>query len=173
MQYRSCFDIIGPIMVGPSSSHTAGAVLIGQFAYHLLGAIPEQVEITLYDSFAETYQGHGTDKAIIGGLLGLGTDDHRIKEAIQLAHWQQMTFNFHLEERCPHYEHPNTAVIRAKRAGRSVNVGGASLGGGIANIFLLNNLKVDIRLSTEDHIPFLCQPFKTESHSPCLSSEGG
>ena len=64
MEFQSCFDIIGPIMVGPSSSHTAGVVSIGKFIHEWLGGCPEEAQIVFYDSFAETYQGHGTDKAL-------------------------------------------------------------------------------------------------------------
>ncbi len=71
MVYNSCFDIIGPIMVGPSSSHTAGVVSIGKSVYDFLGGEPEAVQIIFYDSFSETYKGHGTDKAVIGGWRNL------------------------------------------------------------------------------------------------------
>jgi L-serine dehydratase len=85
MIYNSCFDIIGPIMVGPSSSHTAGVVAFGRFVHDFLGGVPNEATIIFYDSFSETYKGHGTDKAVIGGLLGMDTDDGRIREAIEIA----------------------------------------------------------------------------------------
>jgi L-serine dehydratase len=72
------FDIIGPIMIGPSSSHTAGAVRIGKYTYSILGEKPVKAKISFSGSFAKTYRGHGTDKAIIAGLLGMDTDDKRI-----------------------------------------------------------------------------------------------
>ena len=82
MKYRSVFDIIGPVMVGPSSSHTAGAVRIGLFTRHIFGMEPEKIKITLYGSFKETYKGHGTDIALIGGLLGYDTSDKRIRTSM-------------------------------------------------------------------------------------------
>ena len=75
----SCFDIIGPVMVGPSSSHTAGAVRLGRLARAIAGGLPKKVEVLLHGSFAQTYRGHGTDLALIGGLLGFDTDDVRIE----------------------------------------------------------------------------------------------
>ncbi len=77
--------MIGPVMIGPSSSHTAGVVRIGLAAHNLLGGTPEDAEITFYNSFARTYEGHGSDRAILAGLMGFATDDKRIKEAIELA----------------------------------------------------------------------------------------
>ncbi|TCP29827.1 iron-sulfur-dependent L-serine dehydratase beta subunit [Scopulibacillus darangshiensis] len=153
MEFQSCFDIIGPIMIGPSSSHTAGAVSIGKFAYHLLGeTLPNQATITLYDSFSQTYQGHGTDKALIGGLLGMGTDDTRIKQALNLAERYGVEYTFQLKESCPYFDHPNVAVISAKNSRQKVKVGGASLGGGLAKIFSINDYEVDIRVSTDDDL---------------------
>ena len=84
MKYRSVFDIIGPVMVGPSSSHTAGAVRIGLVARDLFGRMPDAVDIYLYGSFMETYKGHGTDVALVAGLLGFDTDDSRIPKALNL-----------------------------------------------------------------------------------------
>ena len=83
--YRSVFDIIGPVMIGPSSSHTAGAARIGRVARSVFGREPKQIVVSLYGSFAETYKGHGTDVAIIGGLLDFDTFDERIKDSIRLA----------------------------------------------------------------------------------------
>ena len=94
MKYKSVFDIIGPTMVGPSSSHTAGAVRIGLVAKDLFGQVPKQVDIYLYGSFMETYQGHGTDVALVGGLLGYDTDDDRIKSSLQTAEEVGMKVNF-------------------------------------------------------------------------------
>src|SRR5690625_7671910 len=85
MKFNSVFDIIGPVMIGPSSSHTAGAARIGKAARDLLGAEPTWAKIHLYESFAKTYKGHGTDYALAGGLLGFETDDTRMREALGLA----------------------------------------------------------------------------------------
>lgn len=85
MKFTSVFDIIGPVMIGPSSSHTAGAARIGRVGRDLFGRQPKWVKIYLYGSFAETYRGHGTDVAIVGGLLDYDTDDERIKTAFEEA----------------------------------------------------------------------------------------
>ncbi|KMY53987.1 hypothetical protein AC623_08410 [Bacillus sp. FJAT-27231] len=151
MEFQSCFDIIGPIMVGPSSSHTAGVVSIGRFAYELLGGSPGEAHIIFYDSFAETYQGHGTDKALLGGLLGMDIDDPQIKHAIKLANEHELTYIFELEDRCLYFDHPNTTVLTVRRGSQVVRVGGASLGGGLSKIVMINGNVVDIRLSTTDN----------------------
>lgn len=104
MEFQSCFDIIGPIMVGPSSSHTAGVVSIGKFIYELLGDYPQEANIVFYDSFAETYQGHGTDKALLGGLLGMDTDDSRIKNSLEWAKESGMQYQFEFAESCEYYD---------------------------------------------------------------------
>ena len=103
------FDILGPVMVGPSSSHTAGAVRIGRMARVLLGEEPIKAEIGLYGSFAETGQGHGTNRALIAGLLGLQPDDMDVPNSFALAANQGLDFSFYtarLQE-----AHPNTAVL--------------------------------------------------------------
>lgn len=82
---NSIFDIIGPIMIGPSSSHTAGAARLGKMARCIFRATPKKVDLTLYGSFAKTYKGHGTDRALIGGLLGYKEDDANIRVAHELA----------------------------------------------------------------------------------------
>lgn len=155
MEFQSCFDIIGPIMVGPSSSHTAGAVSIGRFVYEFLNGCPNEAEIIFYDSFAETYQGHGTDKALLGGLLGLDSDDSKIKDAAELSKQQKLHYKFLLEETCPYFDHPNTTIITAKRESKAVKVGGVSLGGGLSKIFLIDNYKVDILLNTSTDLRIL------------------
>jgi iron-sulfur-dependent L-serine dehydratase beta subunit len=160
MNYRSCFDIIGPVMIGPSSSHTAGAVLIGKFVHQMLGAQPDQVEITLYESFAQTYQGHGTDKAILGGLINLDLDDVRIKQAKDIVKAYNINVRFRLEDHCPYYDHPNTTLIDAKHKEHRVQVGGASLGGGLVKIFKLNDREVDIRLGADDDLTEICKSLK-------------
>ena len=88
----SVFDMIGPIMIGPSSSHTSGVVRIGRAAVGLLGKISQKAEITFYNSFARTYEGHGSDRAIIAGLLNFKTDDERIKKSFDAAKEQGLTY---------------------------------------------------------------------------------
>jgi L-serine dehydratase len=129
------FDIVGPVMIGPSSSHTAGAVRLGLMARKILGEEAVRAEINLHGSFARTYRGHGTDKALIAGILGFAPEDERIREALQIAHDHGLEFSFqtvNLEE-----AHPNTAVIYlVGRSGRTARVRGASVGGG--NIMISN-----------------------------------
>ncbi|MFK2826662.1 serine dehydratase beta chain [Bacillus sp. B190/17] len=160
MEFQSCFDIIGPIMVGPSSSHTAGVVSIGRFVYELLEGCPEEVHILFYDSFAETYQGHGTDKALLGGLLGMDTDDPHIRYSIELAHERGMNCTFQLEEHCLYFDHPNTTIVTARRGAAVVRVGGASLGGGLSKLFMIDDEMVDIRLSTSDDFSIIVEKYR-------------
>ena len=160
MEFQSCFDIIGPIMVGPSSSHTAGVVSIGKFIYELLGNGPEEAKIVFYDSFAETYQGHGTDKALLGGLLGMDTDDSRIKNSLDWAKKDGMQYRFEFAEDCEYYDHPNIAIVTAKWEEHVVKVGGVSLGGGLSKIFMIDDEMVDIRLSAGDDFAALARHYQ-------------
>lgn len=160
MEFQSCFDIIGPIMVGPSSSHTAGVVSIGKFIHELVGGCPEEAMIIFYDSFSETHRGHGTDKALLGGLLGMDTADLRIKHSIELSAQYGLSYEFQLEDHCPYFEHPNTTVVTAKRGECVVKVGGASLGGGLSKIFMIDEEMVDIRLSAGDDFAVLANRYE-------------
>jgi L-serine dehydratase len=134
-------------MVGPSSSHTAGVVSIGKFVYELLGSAPKRASIVFYDSFSETYKGHGTDKAVVGGLIGLDTDDLRIRQAMELAVARGVDIAFSFAELCPFYDHPNTVLIEAESEADVIQAGGVSLGGGISKIVWLNGERVDIALN--------------------------
>jgi len=138
----SVFDIIGPIMVGPSSSHTAGAVNIGRFARQVFDDKPNRMDITLYGSFAKTYKGHGTDRALVGGVLGMATYDPRIKNALEIAKKQGITINFMIEEDHPY--HPNTAKIDIYSHGNHTQVIGISIGGGRILIKEIDGFEVDI-----------------------------
>ena len=123
------FDLIGPVMVGPSSSHTAGAVRIGYVARKLLEEKPKSAKITLHGSFAATGRGHGTDKAIVAGLLGMRPDDERIPRSFELAWEQGLDFSFELREL--RAAHPNTARLDlAGESGKRLSMTGASVGGG-------------------------------------------
>ncbi|CUH97810.1 hypothetical protein P22_3956 [Propionispora sp. 2/2-37] len=136
------FDIIGPVMIGPSSSHTAGAARLGKMARTILGEIPVEAALTLYGSFARTYKGHGTDKALVAGLLGFPTEDIRIKDSFALAARANLTVSFHAAEKenC----HPNTVAFYLKGAsGRTVRVVGASLGGGQIHISNIDGYEVE------------------------------
>lgn len=136
------FDILGPVMVGPSSSHTAGAVRIGRMARTLLDGEPVKADIGLYGSFAETGQGHGTDRALVAGLLGMATDDLEIPHSFELAAERGLTFRIHpvqLRE-----AHPNTAVLEIERAdGKRLVLQAASTGGGRIRVERLNGVEVN------------------------------
>jgi len=129
----SIFDMIGPVMIGPSSSHTAGVVRIARAAIRVLGGMPDSVVITFYNSFARTYEGHGSDKAIIGGLLDFKTDDQRIKQSFEIAKEKGLEYTFKSIGNASVY-HPNTIKLNLKKGGKEVEVIGESLGGGIINI---------------------------------------
>lgn len=143
MKFRSVFDIIGPVMIGPSSSHTAGAARIGRVARTLFGRQPEWAKIYLYGSFAETYKGHGTDVAIIGGLMDYDTFDERIKTAFEDAEKIGFTFEFFPEEE--EKEHPNTAKIVIGDENSVMELTGISIGGGKMEVVELNGFP--LRLS--------------------------
>lgn len=142
------FDIAGPIMVGPSSSHTAGAVRLGAMARIILGEPPTAAEIRLHGSFAQTYRGHGTDKAIIGGLLGFAPDDERIKTALALAADAGLKYSFTTVD-LPD-AHPNTAVLVLTGAsGQTRQITGASVGGG--NILITGIDGYPVRITGQYH----------------------
>ena len=159
MKYRSVFDIIGPVMVGPSSSHTAGAVRIGLFTRYIFGRQPEDVKITLYGSFKETYKGHGTDIALIGGLLGYNTSDKRIRTSMDDAKLAGMEFEF-IESGIEHI-HPNTAKIEVQAGRYSLDLIGKSIGGGKMVIFEF--LGFDVNLSGDFPTYFIFYKFKDEN----------
>ena len=140
MKFTSVFDIIGPVMIGPSSSHTAGAARIGRVARDLFGRQPKWVKIHLYGSFAETYRGHGTDVAIVGGLLDFDTDDERIKTSFQEAERAGLTFEFIPEQ--AHKEHPNTARVVMGDEKSELSVEGISIGGGKIEVTEVNGFKL-------------------------------
>ena len=129
----SAFDIIGPIMVGPSSSHTAGAVRLGQVARAILGRQPTAATIELHGSFAQTGQGHGTDRGIVAGLLGMATDDPDLRRSFELAEQAGLRFTFE-EIDLGEDAHPNTARLTVGDGQRTVQVTGCSIGGGLVEI---------------------------------------
>ena len=137
------FDILGPVMVGPSSSHTAGAVRLGRPARRQLGAgTPRSAASTLYGSFAATGHGHGTDRALIAGLLGFQPDDERIAHSFDRAHDAGMAFTFTLSRTAE--EHPNTARIDlVGESGKTLSMIGCSLGGGRIMVMEMNGLRAN------------------------------
>lgn len=133
------FDIIGPVMVGPSSSHTAGAVRIGYVASRLLGEKPKEAKILLQGSFLDTGKGHGTDKALVAGLLGMKPDDYEIADSLEIAKRE----NVHIEfgEAMLSDAHPNTAeIILTGESGAVLDVVGESVGGGKINIAKIDGI---------------------------------
>ena len=137
------FNIVGPVMIGPSSSHTAGAVRLGLMARAILGEEPVRAGIQLTGSFARTYRGHGTDKALTAGILGFMPDDVRIRDALSLAASMGLELAFQKVD-IPDAP-PNTAVIHLTGAeGRTVKVQGASVGGGNIRITGIDRFAVDL-----------------------------
>ena len=140
---RGVFDIIGPVMIGPSSSHTAGAARLGLMAGKILGEKPVKAEILLHGSFAQTYRGHGTDKALIGGIMGFNPEDMRLREALTLAQEAGLVYSFDPVD-IPE-AHPNTAVIKLTgEKGRVIRIEGASVGGGNIRITKIGDFDVDL-----------------------------
>jgi L-serine dehydratase len=138
----SVFDMIGPIMIGPSSSHTAGVVRIARAAVKLLGSSPDEAEFNFYHSFARTYEGHGSDRAIIAGLLDFKTDDKRIKDSLTLAAEQGMNYRFKSIGNASTM-HPNTIKLNLRKGEKRIEVLGESRGGGLINIAEVNGFKAD------------------------------
>ena len=138
----SLLDIIGPVMVGPSSSHTAGACRIGLLTRALCGGTPDRALIELHGSFAKTGEGHGTDRALVGGLLGFEPDDGRLREALDLAKQAGMEVEFATIKL--RNVHPNTARLTVRKDGQEVVVVGSSLGGGRIAICEIDGLPVDL-----------------------------
>jgi L-serine dehydratase len=134
------FDMIGPVMIGPSSSHTAGVAKIGLLTQHIWGSVPKKVEITFYNSFATTYKGHGSDKAILGGLLGFKADDPNIKHSLEIAQEKGIEVVYKTIGQASHL-HPNTIEIKIESADKKLTVLGESLGGGVINISLIDGFK--------------------------------
>jgi L-serine dehydratase len=141
----SLLDIIGPVMVGPSSSHTAGACRLGLLARNLVGGTPERARIELHGSFARTGEGHGTDKAIVGGLMGYRPDDERLRDALDTAEREGLDYKF--EKTTLGDEgavHPNTVRITVSRGDREAVMVGSSLGAGRVLVTEIDGYPVEI-----------------------------
>ena len=135
------FDLIGPIMVGPSSSHTAGAVRIGLVSRKLLGEPPAEAELYLYGSLADTGLGHGTDKALVAGLLGMEPDDERIPDSFRYAQETGLRFTFGTADL--RAAHPNSVLLKLRGvSGACLEVTAASIGGGRIQIRRLGDLEL-------------------------------
>jgi L-serine dehydratase len=139
----SLLDIIGPVMVGPSSSHTAGACRLGLLARNLVGGTPQTARIELHGSFARTGEGHGTDKAIAGGLMGFRPDDERLRDALEIAQGEGLDYVFE-KTTLGDDAHPNTARITVERGDRHAVMTGASLGAGRILVTEINGYAVEV-----------------------------
>lgn len=138
------FDIIGPVMIGPSSSHTAGACRLGLLARGILGQRPAKAEIILHGSFAHTYKGHGTDRALIAGLMGWQPDDARIPDALRIAAEEGMDFSFTPGD-LGSMAHPNSVLFRlTDETGNTCEVVGASIGGGQIMVTNVDGFPVEL-----------------------------
>ena len=157
------FDVLGPVMTGPSSSHTAGAVRIGSTARRLLGEQPAEAEILLYGSFAATGRGHGTDRALVAGLLGMQPDDDRIPHSFSIA--KEAGLHFKIGTTNLRGAHPNTAVLTVEGiSGKKTCVQAVSIGGG------------RIRVDKLDGVALIVHNQDTPGHvaavTTCLSQHG-
>ncbi|WP_126426140.1 L-serine ammonia-lyase, iron-sulfur-dependent subunit beta [Brevibacillus marinus] len=142
MKYKSVFDIIGPVMVGPSSSHTAGAARIGRVARTIFGREPKRAVITFYGSFAKTYKGHGSDVATVAGILDFATSDLRLKDSLAIAKERGIDVILRTSDELP--DHPNTARIQLSDERGSLEIAGVSIGGGKIEIIELNGFPLKL-----------------------------
>lgn len=150
LRFNSVFDIIGPVMIGPSSSHTAGAARIGKVVRSIFGQQPDSVDIYLYESFAKTYRGHGTDIALVGGLLGMEPDDEQLANSLEIAYEQGMEVCF--IPKSEKADHPNSVKIVVSSGDRKLSVTGISIGGGNIQISELNGFKLSLSMGTPTFI---------------------
>lgn len=144
----SVFDMIGPVMIGPSSSHTAGVVRIARAAIRILGGMPDEALITFYNSFARTYEGHGSDRAILGGLMDFNTDEPKIKNALEIAAEIGLNYKFKSIGNSS-IHHPNTIKLNLRKGDKQIEVVGESLGGGVINIAELDGFTANF--SAQNH----------------------
>ncbi len=143
MAFISVFDVLGPNMIGPSSSHTAGADSLAFLAQKMINGPLKKVEFTLYGSFAKTYRGHGTDRALLGGIMGFTTEDKRIPDSFEIAEARGLEFHFITNE-TEEVNHPNTVdIAMTNAAGQTMTIRGESLGGGKIRIIRINQVEVD------------------------------
>lgn len=135
----SILDVMGPVMVGPSSSHTAGTARLGRVAREILDEDPAAVHFFLHPPLAATYRGHGSDFALVGGSIGLSVDDPRIPEAIRIA--EQMGVDITFSEEDLGDVHPNTVRIEIRGKTRQTEISGSSIGGGVIEVFKINGFQ--------------------------------
>lgn len=149
MTQFSLFDIAGPVMVGPSSSHTAGAAKIGQFARAIYDATPNHVHFLLHGSFGEVYQGHATDKALLAGVMKIPPSDERIKNAFDIAEEKGLDYQFEVGDLGAGF-HPNSVQITLKNDHRNAVIVGSSIGGGNIEINRINGFDLSITGNSAD-----------------------
>ncbi|MBL1227608.1 L-serine ammonia-lyase, iron-sulfur-dependent subunit beta [Enterococcus sp. BWR-S5] len=149
-RYKSVFDIIGPVMIGPSSSHTAGAARIGKIVRTIFGEQPDTVDIYLYESFAKTYRGHGTDIALVGGLLGMEPDDPALADSLKIAHESGMEVLF--VPKNEKADHPNSVQLLVSKGKRKLSITGISIGGGNIQISELDGFKISLNMGVPTFI---------------------
>jgi len=135
----SILDVMGPVMVGPSSSHTAGTARLGRVAREILDEDPVDVKFYLHPPLAATYRGHGSDFALVGGAIGLNVDDPRIPEALRIAEQMEVDVTFSEEDQGD--VHPNTVRIEIKGKTREAEIAGSSIGGGVIEVFKINGFQ--------------------------------
>ena len=139
----SLLDIIGPVMVGPSSSHTAGACRIGLLVRGLVGGTPQRARIELHGSFARTGEGHGTDKALAGGLIGFRPDDERLRDALDITEREGLDYRFE-KTTLDDDAHPNTVRLTVERGEQTAQVMGSSLGAGRIRLSEIDGFPVEL-----------------------------
>jgi len=139
----SIFDMIGPVMIGPSSSHTAGVARIGRMARLILGEEPTDVTVTFYNSFATTYEGHGSDRAVLSGLMDYSPDDRRLRDALLIAEKKGIHLHWRALNSAPKM-HPNTLQVDARAGNHSVSVVGVSRGGGLITITQIDGFHANL-----------------------------
>ena len=160
MKELSVFDIIGPNMIGPSSAHTTGALKIAKVAYQLAPKKLDKVTFILYGSFAKTYKNHGTDRALVAGVLGMNQEDERIKDAFICAREKGLNYEFRTSDSA-HIKHPNTVdIIMQDTEGNTISITGSSRGAGAISID-----KVNIAMIRRLHLIFLICPPKHTSYN--------
>ncbi len=141
---HSIFTIVGPVMVGPSSSHTAGAARLGFVARALFGELPDKIDIVLFGSFGEVYDGHGTDTALIAGILGRQPHDTDIKRSLEIAEEKGMKVSLVPKPKAGKRYHPNTAKFYFEKGDRKMMILGSSVGGGLIEIIRIDDMPVSL-----------------------------
>lgn len=166
----SVFDIAGPVMVGPSSSHTAGAVRIGQFARAIFDATPTKVHFLLHGSFGEVYKGHSTDKALLGGIMKMPPNDENIKNTFEIAKEKGLKYEFEPGDLGAGY-HPNSVKITLENSKRKMSLIGSSIGGGNIEINQIDDF--DIYLTGSSAEMFFTLVVENENYPGMLAKTTG